>query len=134
MNTAIQDYHHRQTTTDQEICDRLAAAIDTELTDAERKIWHGHPVWFLNGNPVVGYSKQKKGIRLMFWSGASFDEEKLNVRGGSFKDASIFLNSPSEVTLSDVKRWLKKSKNIQWDYHNIVKRKGRLERLPVATR
>jgi hypothetical protein len=99
------------------------------LTHAECKIWHAHPVWFLNDNPVVGYSKQKKGIRLMFWSGADFEEEALNVRGEKFKDASIFYNAVSELNLKEVKRWLKKSKTKQWDYKNISKRKGRLERL-----
>ena len=39
---------------------------------AENKIWHAHPVWFLDGNPVVGYSKQKVGVVLLFWSGQSF--------------------------------------------------------------
>jgi len=28
----------------------------------------------------------------------------------------------------DLKRWLKKASDIQWDYKNSVKRKGRLER------
>jgi hypothetical protein len=28
-----------------------------------------------------------------------------------------------------LKRWLEKSEQIQWDYKNIVKRKGKLERL-----
>lgn len=129
MNTAIQDYNNSQSTVDKEIYDELAAAIDGELTDAESKLWHAHPVWFLNDNPIVGYSKQKKGIRLMFWSGADFDEEGLNVRGEKFKDASVFYNSASELNLKDIQRWLKKSRTIQWDYRNIVKRKGLLERL-----
>jgi hypothetical protein len=99
------------------------------LSKSEGKIWHAHPVWFLAGNPIVGYSKQKAGLRLMFWSGAGFEEEKLNVRGNKFKDASIFYNTVEEINTEDLKRWLKKSKEIQWDYKNIVKRKGQLERL-----
>jgi hypothetical protein len=99
------------------------------LTEAESKVWHAHPVWFLDGNPIVGYSKQKAGIRLMFWSGADFEEESLNVLGAKFKDASIFYNNFSEIEASDLNRWLKKSSEIQWDYKNIVKRKGQLERL-----
>jgi hypothetical protein len=83
----------------------------------------------LDGNPVVGYSKQKAGIRLMFWSGASFEEETLSVRGKKFEDASIFYNNVSEIGTIDLKRWLKKSRDIQWDYKNIVKRKGQLQRL-----
>jgi hypothetical protein len=83
----------------------------------------------LDGNPIVGYSKQKKGIRLMFWSGADFEEEKLNVRGEKFKDASIFYKDSSEIDIDALKGWLIKSIAIQWDYKNIVKRKGKLEKL-----
>ena len=129
MNKDIQAYNNAQQDADQAICNLLAKEIDNELSEAVSKIWHGHPVWFLEENPIVGYSKQKAGIRLMFWSGCDFEEDQLNVRGKKFKDASIFYNDPSEVKSKDLKRWLKKSKNIQWDYKNIVKRKGVLERL-----
>lgn len=129
MNTDIQTYNEKQTDADKEICNQLANTIDNELPDAENKVWHGHPVWFLDKNPIVGFSKQKKGIRLMFWSGADFGEEALNVVGKKFKDASLFYNSVSEINLSDLKRWLDKSQKIQWDYKNIVLRKGKLERL-----
>jgi hypothetical protein len=129
MNPEIKTYNEKQTLGDKEICDQLATGIDNELTEAERKIWHAHPVWFLDGNPIVGYSKQKAGIRLMFWSGADFEEETLSVKGQKFKDTSVFYNSVLEIDRNDLKRWLKKSRDIQWDYKNIVKRKGQLERL-----
>ncbi len=129
MNKEIQQYNCNLNLVDQEICYQLAINIDSELHDAESKIWHGHPVWFLDKNPIVGYSKQKPGIRLMFWSGADFEEQDLNHKGGKFKDASIFFNNFAEIRSEDLKRWLKKSREIQWDYKNIVKRKGQLERL-----
>lgn len=129
MNKDIQSYNDNQTAADKEICDLLAATIDALLTKAESKLWHSQPVWFLEGNPIVGYSKQKAGLRLMFWSGADFDEEQLNVVGKKFKDASIFYTSVEQINTKELKRWLKKSKDIQWDYKNIVKRKGQLKRL-----
>ncbi|RTL13134.1 MAG: DUF1801 domain-containing protein [Flavobacteriaceae bacterium] len=129
MNVDIQAYNNSQSTEDKLICDALAEQINLHLPEAENKIWHAHPVWFLEENPIVGYSKQKKGIRLMFWSGQSFDENKLNVLGGKFQDASIFYNSIDEIDTTDLKTWLQKAKEIQWDYKNIVKRKGILERL-----
>jgi hypothetical protein len=129
MNNEIKAYNNQQTSLDKEICDQLAKIIDSELTDAESKIWHSHPVWFLNSNPIVGYSKQKAGIRLMFWSGADFEEENLNVKGEKFKDASIFYNNATDINTDDLTGWLKKSREIQWDYKNLVKRKGQLERL-----
>lgn len=129
MNTEIQEYNNKLEANDKAICDTLADQINEQLLEAESKLWHGHPVWFLDGNPITGYSKQKKGIRLMFWSGADFEEEKLSVKGEKFKDASIFYNDVTEINTDELKRWLEKSQNIQWDYKNIVKRKGILERL-----
>jgi hypothetical protein len=129
MNREIQDYNNQQSSNDQRTCEQLAAIIDHELFDAESKIWHAHPVWFLDHNPIVGYSKQKAGVRLMFWSGADFNEPKLNVKGEKFKDASVFYTDLNEINSEDIKSWLNKSREIQWDYANIVKRKGKLERL-----
>lgn len=129
INPDIFDYNQSQSETDQEICTLLSTMIDSKLYDSENKIWHAHPVWFLEGNPIVGYSKQKKGIRLMFWSGKSFNEEKLNVEGEKFQDASIFFSDKNEIDEVELKQWLEKSKEIQWDYKNIVKRKGELLRL-----
>lgn len=130
LNDDILKYNDKLDPLEKGICDLLASEIDRGLSGSESKIWHAHPVWFLDGNPIVGYSKQKLGIRLMFWSGADFDEEGLNVVGKKFKDASVFYNDPSEVKKTVLKRWLKKAKTIQWDYKNIVRRKGKLERLP----
>jgi len=129
MIKEIEQYNEKQSSGDKEICDLLATIINKEIGEAENKVWHSHPVWFLDGNPIVGYSKQKAGIRLMFWSGADFEEELLDVRSKKFKDASIFYNNVSEIKSKDLKRWLQKSREIQWDYKNIVKRKGKLERL-----
>lgn len=129
MNNEIKKFNVSQSADDKVICDLLAETIDNQLTESENKIWHSHPVWFLDGNPIVGYSKEKKGIRLMFWSGIDFDEEKLKPGTGKFKDASIFYSTVEQVNIEDLNRWLEKSKSIQWDYKNIVKRKGELIRI-----
>ena len=129
MTIDISAYNNQQSDSDRAICGALARIIDDELNEAERKIWHAHPVWFLDKNPIVGYSKEKKGIRLLFWSGADFDEERLYVKGQKFKDASIFYSDETEIDIDEVRRWLKKSREIQWDYKHIVQRKGKLERL-----
>jgi len=128
MNKDIQAYNNSQSIDNREICSLLAQEISRNLPGAENKIWHAHPVWFLDGNPIVGYSKLKDCICLLFWSGQSFDEEGLQ-KEGSFKAAEVRYTSPKEISTKDLKRWLKKSKEIQWDYKNIVKRKGVLERL-----
>lgn len=129
MNQDIAAYNDKLGFAECQICDFLAVAIYRQLPDAEGKIWHGHPVWFLNGNPIVGYSKIKNGIRLMFWSGASFNEDELKLGSGKFKDASITYTSVEQINTMDLERWMVKAQHIQWDYKNIVKRKGVLERL-----
>lgn len=113
----------------QEIAHRLFEIIEVNLVSTENKIWHRHPVWFIDGNPIVGFDKLKNGLRLLFWSGASFSEEQLNIGTGKFKDASITYTSLEQINTTDVERWLEKAAKIQWDYKNIVKRKGKLEAL-----
>jgi hypothetical protein len=129
MNSDTKAYNLSQSDADLPIVDLLANEIDKNLPKAENKIWHRHPVWFLEGNPIVGYSKLKSGIRLMFWSGMGFDEENLKAGTGKFKDASITYTSEDQINTKDLKRWLKKAKDIQWDYKNIVKRKGKLVKI-----
>jgi len=132
MNKTIATYNRALSTVDRTICERLAQTIDKELPKAESRIWHAHPVWFLDGNPIVGYSKLKAGVRLMFWSGASFHAKGLKPGTGKFKDASATYTSESEIKTTDLKRWLKEAKTIQWDYKNIVKRKGRLVKIVIT--
>lgn len=128
MNKDILDYNNKQSAADKAICDTLCKTINAALPDAESKIWHAHPVWFLDGNPVAGYSKLKDSVRLLFWSGQSFDEPGLQ-KEGSFKAAEKRYSDVGQVHEKDLQRWLKKARDIQWDYKNLVKRKGVLERL-----
>lgn len=128
MHTDIQAYNDALSATDKATCDLLANQIDRALPEAENKIWHRHPVWFLDGNPVAGYSKLKSCVRLLFWSGQSFDEPGLQPEG-SFKAAEARYTSTGEVDIEALQRWLGKARDIQWDYKNIVKRKGKLERI-----
>ena len=128
MNKDVKAYNNSQSASDKAICNALADEIDSNLSKAENKIWHAHPVWFLDGNPIVGYSKLKDSVRLLFWSGESFEEPGLQPEG-TFKAAEARYTSVDQINKKDLKRWLTKSKKIQWDYKNIVKRRGELERL-----
>lgn len=128
MNKDIKVYNNAQSKTDKAICIALEKEINQRLPDAENKIWHRHPVWFLNGNPIVGYHKLKDCVRLLFWSGQTFDEPGLTPEG-SFKAAEVRYTDKDQIDAKALKRWLGKSKKIQWDYKNIVKRKGKLVRL-----
>ena len=124
----ISDYHASLDPSDQAICDRLRREIDAGLPEAEAKMWHAHPVWFLDGNPIVGYGRLKSCIRLMFWSGQSFDAPGLKPTG-TFKAAEVRFTDVNQIDSDCLAAWLADGRKIQWDYKNIVKRKGRLERL-----
>ena len=128
MNTDIQAYNARQADEEKKLCDLLATHITSHFPAAEQKIWHGAPVWFLEGNPIVGYNVLKNCVRLLFWSGQSFEEAELQ-NEGSFKAAEVRYTHVDQVNTADLERWLTKSEQIQWDYKHIVKRRGRLERL-----
>ena len=128
MNKTIQSYNESQADNDRLICDTLAKIIDTALPDAESKIWHGAPVWFVDGNPIVGYSKLKDSVQLLFWSGQSFDELGLKAEG-KFKAAEARYTSVDQIDEALLTRWLQKSLEIQWDYKNIVKNRGVLNRI-----
>lgn len=128
MIDPLTEYHQSLQVADQEICMTLYTIITRSLPEAENKIWHAHPVWFLDGNPIVGYSKLKDCVRLLFWSGQSFDEPGLKDEG-KFRAAEKRYTSAKEIDEEELKRWLEKSKTIQWDYKNLVKRRGILEKL-----
>ena len=125
---SIEAFHAAQSETERQICDTLRRVIDDALPEAESKIWHAHPVWFLSGNPITGYSKLKSCVRLLFWSGQSFDAPGLKPEG-TFKAAEARYTAPAEIDEALLQRWLAESRTVQWDYKNIVKRKGQLERL-----
>lgn len=129
MRQEIKLFNESLSVEDSRICTFIAREIEVALPEAKGKIWHGHPVWFIDDNPVVGYNKLKGGIRLFFWSGDSFDENSLVPGTGKFKDAHIYVRSIDGVNTDDLSRWLSKARDIQWDYRNVVKRKGMLVRL-----
>lgn len=128
MHPDTRKYNEAQPPEDRKICRLLAKEIERHLPEAENKIWHSHPVWFLDGKPIVGYSKLKDCVRLLFWSGQSFREEGLEDEG-TFKAAEARYTAASQVNTARLKRWLAEAREIQWDYKNLVRRKGRLRRI-----
>lgn len=128
MPSTIASYNDAQPENEKEICVALAKLIDEGLPKAESKVWHGHPVWFDQGNPLVGYAVRKKGVQLLFWSGRAFDEPELSPEG-TFQAAHVHYTSARTIEAAALARWLRKALAMQWDYKNIVKRRGKLEKL-----
>jgi hypothetical protein len=128
MHSDTKKYNAAQAPAGRPICDLLAEQIDRGLPGAENKKWHGHPVWFLDGNPIVGYGRLKDCVRLLFWSGQSFKEKGLT-KEGTFKAAEARYTGADQVDTKKLARWLAEARDVQWDYKNVTRRKGRLERL-----
>lgn len=127
LPTDIVEYHAKLEPNDLAICIALATEITGALPEATAKVWHAHPVWFIEGNPIVGYDRLKHSLRLMFWSGQSFPTPGL-VPEGSFRAAEIRYTDVSEVDTERVAAWLADSRAIQWDYEHIRTNRGLVKR------
>lgn len=128
MPTDIALYNAVQSAEYKKICKKLKEVIAQELKKAESKVWHGSPVWFLDGNPIAGYSVRKRRVQLLFWSGQSFMDTALKPEG-SFKAAEMYYEKIEDIKITELRSWLKQAKRIQWDYKNIVKRRGVLVKI-----
>ena len=91
------------------ICIQLRELIDKALPKATSQIWHGSPVWFLDENPVVGYSANAKGVHLLFWNGQAFDEPDLKPMGKYYAAQASFRDA-SEIKPATIRRWLRQAK------------------------
>lgn len=125
--TAIDHYDAGLSPEDQALASQIRQDIATVLPDAEARLYHRHPVWFLTGNPIVGYHRLKPCLRILFWSGQSFTSPGLTP-DGTFKAAQLRLPFPATLDRDRFRAWLAEARTVQWDYVNIVKRKGRLDR------
>lgn len=125
---SIEAYNDAQSPPHQATCVALAQHLRAALPQAESKVWHGGPVWFLAGNPVAGYWVRKNAVQLLFWSGQSFESPGLEPEG-KFKAAHVHYADPSEIDPAALARWLAEAQTKQWDYQNVAKRRGVLEKL-----
>lgn len=128
MHARTAAYNQSLQPSDRQLCELLAREIELALPGSENRVWHDHPVWFLDGNPVVGYSRLKGSVSLLFWSGQSFRSGGLEPEG-KFKAAAVRFTDAGQVDLQALRNWLAEAREVQWDYRNLVRRKGRLERL-----
>lgn len=124
----ISDYNAKLPEPRKTICNKLFDIIQKYLDDSIPKLYHGSPVWFINENPIVGYSDKKDGIALLFWSGQSFLTMGLKPIG-KFKAAEYVYHTENEIESGLLKKWIEEAKDIQWNYKDIIKNNGTLHRL-----
>lgn len=98
------------------VCRLLRKEIDASLPMSGAKIYHRMPVWFIAGNPVVGFSvNARKKVNLLFWNGQAFHEPELEAVG-KFHAAQVQFADVEEVDKKKLKRWLKKAGKDIWDF------------------
>lgn len=110
------------------LASELRRRISSILPTAEGRLFHGAPVWFVNNNPLVGYSESKGALALLFWSGQSFPTPGL-VAKGKHKAAEARFVHESDISQAPLDSWLREAAEIQWDYQNIRQNQGELRRL-----
>ncbi len=123
----IRDFNQKLGSEELAIANSLCELIEKHLPLAAGRVWHGHPVWFIGGNPIVGYSLKKSGIEMLFWSGQSFKASGLRALG-KFKAAALSVPTLSDLNAKVIGAYLDEAKAIQWDYENLPK-KRELEKL-----
>lgn len=123
--TDIIEYNQALAGTQQNIAEQLADLFAASLPTAEATVWHGHPVWFLDGNPVCGYSLKKAGLEVLFWSGKSFKTAGLRPIG-KYQAAGLAVEKAEDI--AKVEKFMAEAQSIQWDYKNLPKLR-RLEKL-----
>lgn len=119
----ILDYQGGLSEAEAEIGAAIIKLISKAMPNAEGKVWHGQPVWFIDGNPVVGYSLKKAGIEVLFWSGQSFKLEGLRAIG-KFKAAGVAVPTVKDLDRKMMTGWLAEAVAIQWDYQNLPKKRA----------
>jgi hypothetical protein len=120
----IAGYAEKQAPSEREICCSLRTLIDAALPKATSKVWHGSPVWFIDDNPVVGYSVNKKGVALLFWNGQAFDTPGLSPVG-KYRAAQAVFAEPDAVNVKLIQRWLKSARSNVFDSRAFFKRKAK---------
>src|SRR5262245_51902132 len=116
----IAAYSEAQSPAFRAMCDTLRELIDTALPGAASKVWHGSPVWFIDDNPVVGYSVTAKSVNLLFWNGQALDKDGLKPVG-KFRAAQAVFAAADEIDPEVVRRWLKKAKSNVLDSRALAK-------------
>lgn len=119
----IVEYNAQLEHDDRVLCDELAQIFSRALPAATAKVWHAHPVWFADGNPLVGYARRKNGICVLFWSGQSFTEPGLK-KTGSFRAAEYWPLSADAIDVEQLEHWLADALRVQWNYRDIRTNRG----------
>jgi hypothetical protein len=116
----ITDYAEALPAGQSAICHLLQREIDAALPQASAKIWHGSPVWFIGGNPVVGYHATPKQVNLLFWNGQSFGDAALKAVGKGTA-AQIQFTDATQIDTKTLRGWLKRAGTEIYDYQNHFK-------------
>ncbi|MEY4554216.1 MAG: hypothetical protein RL197_643 [Actinomycetota bacterium] len=114
----IDEYNEQLSPESRPLAEALCKLLAKQVPQAESKVWHGHPVWFIAGNPVFGYSLKKAGLEVLFWSGQSFKKSGLRPIG-KFQAAGCKVEGLGDV--EGLANWLQEAIKIQWDYQNLPK-------------
>ncbi len=122
---SVAEYNEQLAPEVRDHAEQLTKLFTKQVPQAEAKVWHGHPVWFIEGNPVFGYSHKKAGLEVLFWSGKSFKKSGLKPIG-KYQAAGISISTKLDVEA--LKDWLQEAVAIQWDYKNLPKKRA-LEKL-----
>ena len=133
-SSSVVAYSRAQPAAMRTICEHLRSLIVAAMPDAKAQVWHGSPVWFIDENPVVGYSVNKQGVALLFWNGRAFDSPDLRPVGKHGAAQAVF-GGADELDATAIRRWLKQAKSNVFDSRAyFAKLRAKQKRSPRAAR
>jgi hypothetical protein len=103
------------------ICEKLRELITAAIPEAASKVWHGSPVWFMDDNPVVGYSATAEAVNLLFWNGQAFGDPALQ-HVGKYRAAQAVFADAAQIDPKVIGQWLKKAKSDVFDSKAFFKK------------
>jgi len=91
-----------------DIADALVPILDTGATDAVGRVWHGHPVWLIDGTPVAGFKAYPKYVTFMIWGGQLLADESGRLERGA-RMGTVKLASVDDVDRELFLEWLQQA-------------------------
>jgi hypothetical protein len=84
--------------------------IDSSIPGAERRIWHGHPVWMVGSKPVAGFKAYPKYVTFMLWRGQEVADETGSLQAaGSAGMATVKVSNAAKVHGPVLRHWLEQA-------------------------
>jgi hypothetical protein len=87
----------------------LRELLDARLGADIGTIWHGHPVWKDDRQPVAGFKAYSSYVTFMIWNGRAVDDPSGRLAMSGSGMGSVKLREPADVDVATFGGWLRQA-------------------------